>query len=825
MEKMMNFVQDFYFMYSIAAIRAIINAELIQGSDPEQSITHLVYDSRKISSPKESLFFALKGQRDGHHYLQDAYNKGVRSFVVQQAPFWLQQDLTVNLLQVSGVLEALQSLARYHREQYTNLLIGITGSNGKTVVKEWLSSLLEADINSYQSPKSYNSQLGVALSLWNLTNEHKIAFIEAGISQVGEMQKLAELIQPKIGVFTNIGMAHAEGFITKAEKIKEKMKLFAHAETLIFPSKYDLEAYVPAACQVFSWGEKSTDRLRLMHSAETANQQTLVDLVYEEASYQIALPFRDRASVENGITCIATLLYLGYSFAEIIPKVALLKPVEMRLQLKKGKHNCSIIDDTYSNDLGSLQIALEFLNQQQQHPKRSLILSDMEGLAHSPKMFAKLQNLLNGQHFNKLVLIGTFMQQHQAAFLRTTAVFATTADFLEQIDSLAFDQESILIKGGRSFHLEDVSDRLAALSHETVLEINLNALENNLQAYRSLLPPGVKLMAMVKAFSYGSGSFEVANLLQFNQVDYLTVAFVDEGVELRTGGISLPIMVLSPDERAFEMLVRHALEPEIYSFRILKAFVAYLQSQGKAHYPIHIKVDTGMHRLGFLPEELEALTNYLKDTTAVYAQSIFSHLVASGDENHANFTVNQIHILRTFAQNFEQVMGYTVLKHIANTSAIIKWPSAYMDMVRLGIGLYGVDMDSSSIGLAAVSTLKTTITQIKTLPAGETVGYDRKGKILRESQIATVKIGYADGYDRRFGLGVGQMMINGHLAPTIGNICMDMCMLDVTDIPAQEEDEVFVFPDIKVAAQSIGTIPYELLVNISSRVKRVYFYE
>jgi len=519
------------------------------------------------------------------------------------------------------------------------------------------------------------------------------------------------------------------------------------------------------------------------------------------------------------------MYYLGYDAETVVERIQGLKPLEMRLQLKKGINHSSIIDDSYSNDLASLKISLEFLNQQNQHSKKTLILSEMEGLAESDKLQQKLVSLLNSSQLQRFIWVGTDYDWLNNIDIETKTSFENTESLLSHFTELDFHNESILVKGARKFLFERVVQRLALRSHGTVLEINLNAISNNLMLYRSLIPKGVKLMAMVKAFSYGSGSFEVANLLQFSKVDYLTVAFADEGVELRNAGITLPIMVLSPDRDTFQTLLQHNLEPEIYSMSFLDEFIDFLKENDIHGFNIHLKLDTGMHRLGFFPAEIKTVIEKLKNQDQVHVQSFFTHLVASGDLNQDDFTLQQINSYRSAAQELEEGLGYTFIKHVANTSAIVRWPEAHMDMVRLGIGLYGVDMDRNFSNLEQVISLKTTVTQIKELTAGETVGYDRKGVLSKDSKIATVKIGYADGYSRRFGNSVGKMQINGQLVSTVGNICMDMCMLDITGQDVQVGDEVIVFPSLMESAQAIGTIPYELLVNISSRVKRVYYYE
>lgn len=808
-------------MYTLASILSLIHSTRHTVRADAQEIYELAYDSRKIRNAEHSLFFALKNVRDGHTFIPDAYGKGVRAFVLSQLDIDTTPYPEASFIWVDDVLTALQELARYHRQQFRKPVIGITGSNGKTIVKEWLVQLLQEDKKVYQSPKSYNSQLGVALSLWNLSDDYDYAIIEAGISLPGEMEQLETMISPDIGIITNIGVSHAAGFESKATKIEEKLKLFKHTGDVIFPSRYGFDEYLPSSTQTFTYGEREIDDIKILRIADFGAKGTSLQIRYGQEIATFTVPFADKGSVENVLTCLTVLLFLGYPLDAIPNKLSRLRPLEMRLQLKTGRHNCSIIDDTYSNDLASLQIALEFLQQQQQHKKKTLILSDMEGL--NEKFQSKLLAILTEQHLTRMIAVGPRLRFLEDQLQLPISFFDSTEDLIRALDNVAFENESILIKGSRRYHLEDVSKLLVAKSHETVLEINLNALEHNLQAYRSLLPPDVKLMAMVKAFSYGSGSYEVANLLQFNKVDYLTVAFADEGVELRRHGIDLPIMVLSPDEQVFNNLLTANLEPEIYSFRILKSLIAFLRQHKQQNFPIHIKIDTGMHRLGFLPREINELAALLGATAEINVKTVFSHLVASGSSIHDDFTVQQIASFSNSVDNLEAILGYRVVRHIANTSGIVHWPSAYMDMVRLGIGLYGVDV-SGEMELEKVSELKTTITQIKELPTGATVGYDRKGLLHRPSRIATVKIGYADGYSRRFGCGVGEMSINGQKVRTVGSICMDMCMLDVTDIVAHELDEVMVFPDLMAAAKSTDTIPYELLVNISSRVKRVYFY-
>lgn len=811
-------------MYTIGFVSEIITLKEHKILNFEQQISELVYDSRKVSLPEESLFFALAATRDGHDFIPDAYSKGIRSFVVNHETSFLAEKDDVNILIVQDSLVAMQQLAKYHREQFPKPIIGITGSNGKSIVKAWLTQMLSPDKKVYQSPKSYNSQLGVALSLWNLQGSYDLAIIEAGISEPGEMDSLEEMIQPNIGILTNIGIAHAQHFENKKAKLEEKLKLFKRTELVIAGSKYISKEELPAQATWRSWGVEKTDSIQILQQ-EVQGNQSLLKLTVNNEVVDFIIPFTDEASIENVLSCISLLIYLDYSISMIQERILALKPLEMRLQLKKGIANSSIIDDSYSNDLASLKISLNFLQQQNQHQKRTLILSDMDGLKESEKLQHKLVDLLNTQALDRLIWVGDNYAFLNEIKITEKHVYPDTSSLINDLSHLGFENESILVKGARIYQFEQIVDRLGLRSHGTVLDINLNALTNNLMVYRSIIPPHVKLMTMVKAFSYGSGSFEVANLLQFSKVDYLTVAFADEGVDLRMAGISLPIMVLSPDSDTFESLIKYNLEPEVYSMRFLKEFLLFLQDRNIQDYKIHLKLDTGMHRLGFFPEEIPEVVELLKNQNFVRVQSFFTHLVASGDPNQDDFTRYQINTYSDAAQVLNKGLGYTFIRHVANTSGIVRWPEAHFDMVRLGIGLYGVDMDRKLENLEQVSTLRTTVTQLKDLKAGETVGYDRKGVLTRDSRIATVKIGYADGYNRRFGMGVGKMEIHGQQTATVGSICMDMCMLDVTGLDVREGDEVIVFPNVMQAAKDVGTIPYELLVNISGRVKRVYYYE
>ncbi|MBC6111891.1 bifunctional UDP-N-acetylmuramoyl-tripeptide:D-alanyl-D-alanine ligase/alanine racemase [Pedobacter fastidiosus] len=814
--------------YTIAEIAEILhyNFKLI---DNQVIIEYLVIDSRSVLVPENSLFFALSSHRDGHEFIKDAYGKDIRNFVITEERYVAEYP-DCNFIIVTDALIALQTLALHHRNQFNLKTIGITGSNGKTIVKEWLYQLLASDFNIVRSPKSYNSQIGVPLSVWQIDAENTLGIFEAGISAVNEMESLEKIIQPEIGILTNIGEAHAEGFQSKKEKLKEKLKLFENSELLIYSPEYITEISLKElpGKKHFSWSSKQGADLRII-AVEPIDGNCYLRAIYQDREIECMLPFKDKASIENGMICWATLLALGYTPEQADLRLEKLSHVSMRLELKNGINQCSVIDDSYSADISSLAIALDFLNQQNQHPKKTVILSELFETGRADEdLYGEIADLLKQKKVSRLIGIGSHITKFAKLFKFETQFFEDTSAFVDAFPGLQFSHETILVKGARRFEFARISKLLTQKIHDTVLEIDLNAMVGNLQFYRSKIKPGVKIMAMVKAFSYGSGSFEIANLLQFHKVDYLAVAYADEGIALRKAGITLPIMVMSPEESAFEAIIKHNLEPEIYSLEILNSFLNAL-SDYDFNYPIHIKIDSGMHRLGFDQAEMDNLSELLNANDKVKVQSIFSHLVASGEAEHDDFSARQIDKFNSIAKQLIEVLGYKPLLHIANTSGITRWPDAQMDMVRLGIGLYGFDSALlNNRGLKTTMVLKTTVTQVKILDAGETVGYSRKGVMPMGGKIATVKIGYADGYNRAFGNGVGKMLINGQLVPTIGSICMDMTMLDVSAIDLKPGDEAIVFNQehsIMQLAKEINTIPYEILTNISQRVKRVYFYE
>lgn len=828
-------------MYNISQIQAIINAKL-SGKDEGINVEHILLDSRKLLFPQQSVFFALDGMRwQGSSFIDDLYKQGVRCFVVDENYIGEKINKYSNavFLQVPDVLQALQILTAHHRKQFDIPVIGITGSNGKTIVKEWLYQLLQQDYNIIRSPKSYNSQIGVPLSVWQMNERYTLGIFEAGISMPDEMEQLEKIIAPGIGIITNIGEAHSEGFTSAAQKIKEKLKLFVHSNVLIYGADdivlsgavQDFKNNSAANLKLFTWGKKQTDTLQILQ-IETGDTHSAISAQYQAQDINLSIPFTDTASIENAITCCCVLLYIGIGIETIANRMLQLRAVEMRLQLKQGINNCSIINDSYSADINSLTIALNFLEHQQQHNKRTVILSDiLQSGRNSEALYADVAAMLEQKNINRFIGIGPQISKQQTVFknIKETAFFSSTEEFKQQYHSQQFYNETILLKGARVFGFEQISHLLEEKRHQTVLEVNLNAVTHNLNTYKQMLEPGVKLMAMVKAFSYGSGSFEIANLLQFHHVDYLAVAYTDEGVELRKAGISLPVMVMNAEEITFDMLVEYNLEPELFSFGILKSFAAYLKSAGITNYPVHIKLDTGMHRLGFTQKDINALCETLQEVSVFKIQSVFSHLAASDSVLHDDFTAAQAASFTESCKKIKTATGYDFICHIANTSAIHRHPNLQFDMVRLGIGLYGADgVPAVQQQLKNVTTLKTTISQIKKIKKGESVGYSRKAVADKDSVIATVRIGYADGYPRILSNGTGKMLVNGKRVGVIGNICMDMTMLDVTGTIVQEGDEVIVFGEelpVSELAALAQTIPYEILTGISQRVKRVYFEE
>jgi alanine racemase len=813
-------------------ISAICKGEIINFAY-DYPLRHLLLDTRKIISPASSVFFSIKGPRhDGHAFLKEAYEKGVRQFIVEKELPYKELYPDANILLVKSSVEALHKIAETHRRQFTIPILAIAGSNAKTTIKEWLTQLLIKDYFIVRNPKSFNSQVGVPLSVWEINSSHTLGIFEAGISQPGEMEKLEKIIRPTWGLFSNIGPAHDEGFQDRYHKTSEKLRLFKSAELLFYCKDHlEIDNVIKQghySFKTFTWSFNDTSSDIFIKKIRKDLDSVKIQMIVDGRKASFTTAFRDDASLENIIHCIVVLVYLKVDFDEIQKRILLLQPIAMRLELKEGINGCHIIDDTYNNDLAGLTMALNFLAQQHQNKRRTVILSDVlqtgmeEGALHN-----LISEILKEKKVLKFIGIGPVLKKH-AALLPFGKFYTSTDDFLQNTDLQEFKNENILIKGARIFRFEKIVNALQQKVHGTILHINLDALSHNLNFYRSCLRPTTKIMVMVKAFAYGSGSFEVANLLQFHRVDYLGVAYIDEGVALRENGITLPIMVMNPSPEGFSKLIEFSLEPEIYSLKILKSFFDYVTNSGISS-KIHLKIDTGMKRLGFEVSDIHELLNILKSTDLLQVVSIFTHLAGADEAIHTDFSRHQLEIFMKTADDLETSMGYSVTKHGLNSAGIIRFPEFQMDMVRLGIGLYGIEANNiKQKQLREVGKLKTVISQIKHVKTGDSVGYSRKGRVNHDAEIATIAIGYADGYGRVFGNGVGKIQVNGITCPTIGNICMDMTMVDVTGTGAKEGDEVVVFGDnisVSEMAEAAGTISYEILTGISERVKRVFYTE
>ena len=821
--------------YPIQKIAKILDA--IPSEIHEATISILLTDSRQVFYPAETLFFALSTKNNnGHNYINELYDLGVRNFVVSELfPEWREYNET-NFLVVPNTLNALQRIAAYHRSQFDIPVIGITGSNGKTVVKEWLYQILHQDFNITHSPRSYNSQIGVPLSVWQMSDHTQLGIFEAGISQPEEMSKLEAIIHPTIGILTNIGQAHQEGFKSMKQKCLEKLELFIHCDVIICEEENQLiDECMESAClshKRLTWSRKGSSESPLfIMKIDKKEKTTIIDYALLGLVSQLTIPFTDDASIEDAIHVLATAVYLHIPLDEINRRIATLEPVAMRLDVRQGKNNSTLINDSYNSDINSLNIALDFLVQRatNSEQKKVLIISDIPQSGLIPKeLYYLASNLVLNKNIDLLIGIGKEISAHKEMFKGTKNLFFnTTEEFVHSNIWQDFQDMFILLKGARSFSFESINKLLEVKTHETVLDIDLDAIVHNFKFYRSKLNPKTKMICMVKADGYGTGSSEVAKTLQYHKCDYLAVAVAEEGVSLRKQGIKIPIIVLNSEVGGFEELATYALEPEVYNFRILDAFIKEAKLQGITNYPIHIKIDTGMHRLGFTEEDIPELMNRINTQPGVRIQSVFSHLAASESWNFDSFTSEQITTFKRIATQVSDNCPYPIMKHILNSAGIERFPEEQLDMVRLGISLYGVSA-SGLDGLRNVCTLKTTILQIKHIKAGETVGYGRKGSFDHDAVIATIRIGYADGISRQFGNGVGSVLVNGHMAPVVGNICMDLTMIDVTNIDVKEGDSVIIFgkdPSVIDLANKINTIPYEILTSISNRVKHVYYKE
>ncbi len=867
--------------YTIEKIATLIGARRYGSSDA--TIGWLLTDSRSLCFPEQTLFFALRTPRnDGHHYIADLYRRGVRSFVVESLPAdWESAYPESNFLRVPSPLAALQRLAERHRDEFIIPVVGITGSNGKTWVKEWLYQILRMSpmFGGFvtRSPRSYNSQIGVPLSVWLLNEQSKIAIFEAGISQPGEMLALHDIIQPTIGVFTSLGAAHQENFRSKEEKCMEKLQLFRDTEVIIYPSDDDTVSRCVRRSQYqgerIGWSRYS-DKAPMFVTVEGNHISYIFKGV--EGAYEI--PFIDEASIENSITCAAIALYLGLTPEEIARRMAKLEPIAMRLEVKEGQRGLTLINDSYNSDINSLDIALDFMNRRPEQGKaKTLILSDIYQSGESPaQLYGEVAALIQKRGIDHLIGIGPEISSQASAFSShlsplTSHFFNDVDQFLQSSIFKTMHHEIVLLKGARPFGFERISELLEQKVHETILEVDLNAVVNNLNHYRSMMKPETKLVCMIKADAYGAGAVEIAKTLQEHRVDYLAVATADEGAELRRAGITQNIIVMNPEMSSFKTLFDYDLEPEVYSFRLMDALIKAARKEGITGWPVHIKLDTGMHRLGFNTSdnltisqsdnltisqsdnppaqlnskivkssnseivkssnsEIDELIDRLKQQAAIIPRSVFTHFVGSDSDDFDNFSTRQFELFDEASRKLQEAFSHKILRHIDNSAGIEHFPERQLDMCRLGIGLYGVEPYSSlstpHSSLQCVSTLKTTILQIRNVPKEETVGYSRKGILTRDSRIAAIPIGYADGLDRHLGNRHGYCLVNGQKAEYVGNICMDVALIDVTDIPCEEGDKVEIFGrelPVTVLSKILDTIPYEVLTSVSNRVKRVYF--
>ena len=822
--------------YTAEGISKIINGKIIHNPSPDTEIKNIATDSRTVANGKETIFFALNGIRnDGHDYLPALAKKGVTAAVISRVPEDPDIFKSMALIMVEDTLRALQQLASFHRSRFEYPVIGITGSNGKTVTKEWLYDLLNGQYSIIRSPKSYNSQVGVPLSVWLMNQPYSLAIFEAGISFPGEMEKLEKIIKPDIGIYTNTGSAHQENFRDKRHKTEEKLKLFRNAKRLVFSADQSetsdmLNSYCQKyGIQKFSWSLTGNPAV-INFSKSATNSAMVITTIIRKQEYSFFVPFTAASAIENVCHCFTALIALGTPVSAVIDKFSSLEAIAMRLEIKQGKHNCILINDYYNSDINALTIALSTLENQalKGHLKKILILSDIKQSGIEPHvLYSMVNDMVVKASVDRIVGIGPDLVSEQSVFDIAKEFYTGTNEFLQHFNFQKLNNSAILMKGAREFSFERISAVLQEKAHQTVLEIDMNAMVENLNHFRSLLGPATKIMAMVKAFSYGSGAVEIAKLLEFQRVDFLAVAVADEGVELRESGITTPIIVMNPEPFSFQNMFEYKLEPNIYSFSLLKEFSKAVQYNALLNFPVHIKIDTGMNRLGFKrEEEIAQVIHYIKETGNLIIRSVFSHLAASDDPSFDSFTKSQIDRFEILSSMFLNEFDYRILRHILNSAGVERFSEYRFDMARLGIGLYGI----SSVGgkLKNISILKTSVSQIKDVSPEETIGYNRSGKVTKPSKVAVIPIGYADGLSRRLGNHIGRAYINGLYVPVIGNICMDMCMLDVTGVDVKEGDEVELFgPHIPVTelAQKTGTISYEILTGISQRVKRIYLQE
>ena len=820
--------------YTIEKVTTLIGAHRFGTADA--NIGFLLTDSRSLCFAEETLFFALKsGRNDGHNYISDLYRRGVRNFVVQDMPAGYSTVYPdANFLKVADSLVALQRLAERHRDEYDIPVVGITGSNGKTIVKEWLYQLLSPEMKVTRSPRSYNSQIGVPLSVWLLNEQSQVGVFEAGISEPGEMLALRDIIQPSIAVLTFIGDAHQKNFTSLEEKCREKVILFHDAKTIVYCKDDTIVDEIVNESQYkgenLAWSMNDDSVPFFVESVEKKELNSVIHYTWRGEEGEYTLPFIDEASVRNSVTTAVVALHLGLSKTLLAERMQNLEPVAMRLEVKEGQHGCTLINDSYNSDINSLDIALDFMNRRPDHKGlgRTLILSDIYQTGEPlDELYAEVSNLAVQRGVTKIIGIGAQIMDHADLIkVKEKFFFHDVTSFIHSAVFESLHDEVILIKGARRFGFDSITELLVKKVHETILEVNLSGVVKNLNFYRSFMRPETKLVCMIKADAYGAGAVEIAKTLQDHRVDYLAVAVADEGVTLRKNGITSNIMIMNPEMSAFKTMFDYDLEPEVYSFRLLDALIREAQKEGISNFPVHIKLDTGMHRLGFDPmQDMPELIDRLKNQSALIPRSVFSHFVGSDSDSFDDFSAEQFRLFCHGSELLCKAFPHKILRHIDNSAGIEHFPERQLDMCRLGLGLYGYDSRDNSM-INNVTTLKTTILQIHDLKAGETVGYSRRGTLSRDSRIAAIPIGYADGLNRRLGNRHCHCLVNGKEAEYVGNICMDVAMIDVTDIDCREGDQVIIFGEelpVTVLSDAMETIPYEVLTGISNRVKRVYY--
>ena len=827
--------------YSITEIYNILEVTGGQIIDEDAIVSQLLTDSRSLTQPQDTIFFALRTEGgDGHNYIPDLYGRGVRNFVVASDYYALPECAGANYIAVDSPLDALQSLATFHRRRFRELpVIGITGSRGKTTVKEWLYQLLKDDYRIVRSPRSYNSQIGVPLSLWDIDNNTDLAIIEAGISTTGEMDNLQAMIRPTIGIITNLGSEHNDGFASMEQKAQEKAKILFNCECIVYCADDPLVTHTIApllesdVAIAASWSRNHCDAPLQVDSTDRDENATTISYTFDGESSTVTIPFTADRDLDNAITCLAVLLHLGVDRDTIAQRMAALTPVGTRLNVIEGVNNCTVIVDSYTSDYNSLTPALNFMTRRAGNRPCTVILSDLATETYSgDELYIRVSELLKTKRVNRLIGIGKEMCRfgHYFDELPQARCFNDTQEFITDIAKGDFDDETILIKGDPSFGFSQIIDLLEAKQHITVMEVDLNALAHNFKFFKSLIKPGTKTIGMVKASGYGAGSYEIAKTLQDCGCDYLAVAVQDEGVELRKASITMPVIVLNPNGVNYKAMFQYNLQPELYNLEMARDLIKEGKRYGIQGFPVHIKIDSGMHRLGFTHGELPELINLLKGQDVVIPASVFSHLCAADEPQQDEYTQGQFEYFDSCCELLQASFEHRIMRHILNTSGIVRFPEHQYDMVRIGIGLYGIRTldDGSEDALMPVSALRSIIISIKEWPAGTTVGYGRHGVLQRASRIATVNIGYADGFDRHFGNGKVNMWVGGKLCPTVGNVCMDAVMIDVTGVNCKVGDTVEIFGEhvpIEQLSEARDTIPYEILTSVSPRVKRVYYRE